>query len=223
MHELLWLFMALLSPSGGLGAQKDACPIIGQKPGIYSGLGTILCFQDVDSERRHLEIPSPDHAILLVVDGTTGKITENGQQVGSPFDIGIEETDIIWSPDSRAMITTMSLGGLGPVSADVSYFRNHLHSDAPSITHIIQKDFAMRHPDSPCTTNVNVGGLTWEGVDKAVFVAEVPSSSSCGKMIGYFEAYVLSIPDGRILARYSHRQTIERWRSVLSPQMLDDR
>jgi hypothetical protein len=223
MRGLACFVMGLVSLTAASSAQEHPCPLAGEKPGMYSRLGTILCFQDVDAERRHLEIPSPDGSILLLVDGTTGKIIKDGRQLGPSFDIGIEETDVIWSPDSRALITTLSLGGLGPVSAGVSYIDDDLRPEVPSITKLIQKDFVLRHPDEPCNKSVNVGGLTWEGSDKVVFIAEIPSSSSCGKMLGYFETYVVSIPGGKILARYSHKQTVKRWRSILAPRMLDDR
>jgi hypothetical protein len=223
MRGLACLVMGLVSLSAASSAKEHSCPTTGEKPGMYSRLGTILCFQDVDAERRHLEIPSPDGAVLLLVDGTTETVVKGGRQLGPSFDIGTEETDVIWSPDSRAVITTLSLGGLGPVSAGVSYIPDGLRPEVPSITKLIQKDFALRHPDRPCNENVNVAGLTWEGSHKAVFAAEVPSSSSCGKMIGYFEGYVVSIPEGKILARFSHKQTVKRWRSILAPQMLDDR
>jgi hypothetical protein len=223
MRGLVCLVMGLVSLSATPSAQERPCPITGEKPGMYSRLGTILCFQDVDAKRRHLEIPSPDGSILLLVDGTTEKVIKDGRQLGPSFDIGIEETDVIWSPNSRAMITTLSLGGLGPVSAGISYISDGLHPEVPSINKLIQKDFALRHSDGPCSKNVNVAGLSWEDSDKVVFIVEVPSSSSCGKMMGYFEAYVVSIPGGKIVARYSHKQTVKRWRSILAPPMLDDR
>jgi len=42
-------------------------------------------------------------------------------------------------------------------------------------------------------------------------------------MIGYFEAYIVSIPEGNILARYSQRETVRRWRKTLISEMLEDK
>jgi hypothetical protein len=220
MLQLLSFYLLL---TGFLGdrVREPNCPKTGERPGFYSKLGIILCFQDVDNEIRHLEIPSPDGSDLLVVDGYDGKFTKNGKQVGHSFKVARDE-EVIWSPDSTALIFTTSYGGLGPVVAGVGYVHKH-GPEVPDVTKPIQKDFAARHRCGPCCDDVNVGGLAWEeGSKRAIFIAEVPSSSSCGDMLGYFEAYVVSIPQGQILARYPKKDAVKRWRKVLARGMLDD-
>jgi hypothetical protein len=114
-----------------------------------------------------------------------------------------------------------SLGGEGPGTAGVIYVRQEAPG-VPDITDLIIKDFASRHPDSICSDAANVGGLSWvDGSDRAVFIAQEPSSSSCGSLIGYWESYVVSIPQGKILARYSKKETVRRWRKILVPEMLE--
>ena len=180
-----------------------------------------MCFQDIDKEIRHLEVPSPDGSTMLVVDGYEGKFNKRGQSAGKSFTLGRDE-EVIWSPDSQAIIVSLSLGGTGPVAAGVVYVSPR-GFEAPDVTKAIRKDFASRHPNVPCNESVNVAGLSWEGSSlRAVFLAEVPSSSACGDLMGRFEAYVVSLPDGKILTRYTQNDTVKRWRKVLSPQMLSE-
>jgi hypothetical protein len=224
MRQSAWFILILVSAASNSSTAQHGCTKAGERPGFYSKLGIILCSQDADTKQRHLEIPSPDGSVILLVDGNDARFIERGAQVGPSWTVGPNEEEIIWSPDSRAVITTLSLGGLGPVTAGIGYVHQETSPSAPDITRAIQKDFASRHPNDPCTSNVNVGGLTWEeGSRKAVFLAEVPSSSSCGRMMGYFEAYVVSIPEGTIVAQYVQKETLKRWRKVLVPEMLDDK
>jgi len=215
----LFIGLLLIGAASTIG-RPSTCRKDGQRPGYYSRRGIILCFQDIDSQKRHLEIPSPDGSIILTVDGNEGTFKLNGKQIGQSFSVPVD-AEIIWSPDSQFIINTMSLGGLGPVTAGISYVVPG-RPEIPDVTIPIQKDFAAHHSGSPCTKKVNVGGLTWEKDSRtAVLLAEVPASSACGSLMGYFEAYEVSVPEGKILARHDNRETIKRWRKVLTPQMLE--
>ncbi len=223
MQGLAWLLTLMTCLLGRFVGTQQSCPRTGERPGYASKLGVILCYQDFDGGHRHLEIPSPDGAVLLVVDGDSGKFMESTKQLGQPFTVGRDE-EIIWSPDSKALIFTLNLGGLGPTIASVGYVDSKVDLQLPDFTATIKADFAARHVGAECSKDVNVGGLAWEeGSKRAVFVAEVPSSSSCGKMLGHFEAYVISIPEGKILARLSQKETKKRWRKILIPELLDDK
>src|SRR5262249_8127607 len=93
----------------------------------------------------------------------------------------------------------------------------------PSLTEIIQKDFVSGHEGDRCWEHANVGGLTWlEGGREALFVAEVPPSPHCEGSGGHFEAYVISIPEGRILKRYEMKEALKKWRALLGPGLRHD-
>lgn len=220
MNLLIWFFLISgFSPNSQ--RIKMACPNSGEKSGFYSQLAINLCFQDDESERRHLEIPSPDGSVVLVVDGYRGKFVEKGHQIGEQLLI-MRNSDVIWSPDSRAVVLTSSLGAIGPVTAAVIYVHTELFQEEPDITNLVQQEFASHHPHGPCSKEVNVGGLSWEpGSKSAVFLAQVPPSSSCGGMLGYFEAYVVTLPKARIVARYPQKDAIQHWRKILRPEMLE--
>jgi hypothetical protein len=219
MYRILaLLFAGMLTTQGVAHAKEQDCTLAGQKPGYYSRLGVVLCFQDSERGMRHLEVPSPDGTVTLRVDGSQGSFFEKGRQTGPAFTVAADE-EVVWSSDSKALLTTVSLGGLGPAKTGVLY----VHADSaslPDLTKLVQDDFAARHKGKPCNQNVNVGALTWEEkTTRAVLVAEVPSSSACGAMMGHFEAYELSLPDGKILARYTMEKTIQKWRTLLPPTL----
>jgi hypothetical protein len=44
----------------------------------------------------------------------------------------------------------------------------------------------------------------------------------CENADGYFEAYVVSIPEGRILQRYSMSETVKLYRKILGPRLVGD-
>jgi hypothetical protein len=200
-------------------AGPGGCPEVGQKPGQYSQLSVDLCYQDSSKRLRQLKIASPDRSIMLTVDGESGKFYQNGQALGVPFAVPFEE-EWIWSPDSRAVIVTTFLGNASPEIAGVS-FVDGVPIVRDDLMVSIQKDFAARHPGLPCSSEPNVAGLIWIGTTKAVLVAEI-QPLHCENADGYFEGYVASIPDSKILQTYSMEETIKLFRKVLGPRLLGD-
>jgi hypothetical protein len=221
---MFWFVWLVLLSNGVLEnpSKVPVCPKPGLKPGDFSQVSVYLCFQNEDAESRHLQIPSPDQSVFLVVDGEDAKFYANGHEIRHPILVGRDE-EIIWSPDSRALIFTLSLGAAGPVLAGIPFLDEELDSKEPNITKIIKKSFAARHPTDPCWKGANVGGLGWlEGSRKAVLIAEIPPSPQCEDTGGYFNAYVVSLPEGRIVKRYSMKQAIRRWHKLLGQRLRDD-
>jgi hypothetical protein len=222
MIILGWLLLALGNLLIASQSLDNGCPMQGRAGG-FSRLSVDLCFQDFENERRQLEIPSPDQSLRLVVNGMDGQVYAQDRKVGPSIGI-VNDEEVIWSPDSRAILFTLSFGAAGPVSAAFSGVRGASAADnETSVTQTIRADFASHHSKNRCHAEANVGGLAWlDGSRKAVFVAEVPPSPQCEKDGGYFEGYVVSFPDGSILERYSMKETIRRWRGVLGSRLEDD-
>jgi hypothetical protein len=221
MWKYLIASLLILSCSSIANPGQKDCPETGKKPGEYSQLSVELCFQDWNKGRRHLRVESPDHSLQLVVDGNNGLLYKQGRAMATTFVVTPDE-EWIWSPDSRAVIVTTHLGNAGPESAGVT-FVDGLPTVPDDLAETIQKDFALRHVKSPCGSEPNVAGLTWlDGSKEAVLVAEIPASPHCEKADGYFEAYVVSIPKGRILRRYSMVETVKKFGSILGPRLLGD-
>jgi len=200
---------------------RTGCPSQG-RAGEFSRLSVDLCFQNVETQQRQLEIPSPDHSLQFVVKGKDGQIYAQDQKVGPLFGV-LRDEEIIWSADSRAILFTLSFGASGPVSADFAGVRDTSHDRESSVTETIRADFASHHARDRCHQEANVGGLTWlDGSEKAVLIAEVPPSPQCEKDGGYFESYVVSFPSGKVLARYSMKETVRRWHDILGSRLEDD-
>lgn len=198
-------------------ARQGNCPETGRKPGQFSQLSVEACFH-ANTDRRHLQITSPGGSIILVVTNDTGQLYKDGQRLGAASPVGDEE--LLWSPDSRAIISTLYLGNAGPIAAGVSFVGGH--PAVPAITKIVQKEFANRHRDLQCSEAPNVAGLRWlRDSREAVFVAEI-QPLHCYPAGGYFEAYVVPIPEGKVLAIYPMGRAIKRFRNALGPRLLDD-
>jgi hypothetical protein len=156
------------------------------------------------------------------VNGKDAQVYAQDQKVGPPFGIASDE-EIIWSPDSRALLFTLSFGAAGPVLADFGTVQRASTDKETDFTQTIRTDFASRHSKDNCHAEANVGAVTWlDGSRKALFVAEVPPSPQCDKDGGYFEGYVVSFPDGSILERYSMKERTRRWRGVLGSRREGD-
>ncbi len=216
---LLLLVLLACSPTFARPPQHG-CPKGGTHGGIYSKLGVALCFQNVERDQRHLEILSPNASVSLIIDGYQGKFVQNGGQIGNTFEVA-SDSQVIWSPDSRAVLLTFSLGGLGPVKTGILYVHPDAVAGTPDLTSLVQKNFAAHHSSEPCAKDVNVGALSWSADSQhVILIAAVPSSSSCGASMGNFEAYDVSPQNGQVLAWYSEKDAIRKWRKILAQDML---
>jgi hypothetical protein len=195
--------------SGGV-----ACPVAGQ-PGIYSKLSTFLCFQDFETGQRHLGIASPDGLVQYVIDGEDGRFYVRGRPTGQQLMVG-NDGEIIWSPDSKAIIRTNSFGAAGPTIADVEYIETKRADRSLDITGEIRQSFATRYRGVECAHNVNVAGLGWErGSTEALFVAQIAPIPDCGTDWGYFDVYVVAVPQAKILRIYPMAVAIRRFGNLL--------
>jgi hypothetical protein len=222
---MYWIVPLILLSNVFLGTSYQrlvGCPQSGQRLGEFSQDSVDLCFQDEDNERRNLEMSSPDHSVLLKIDGQEGRFYSGGHEIGPAFKVA-RDVEIIWSPDSRAVIFTLSLGAAGPVAADFGVVHGPSSAADIALTERIRRDFASHHLKDKCHEEVNVAGLTWlDGSARAVLIAEVPPSPQCTESGGYFEAYIVSFPNGQILERCSMKETIRRWRKVFGPRLKGD-
>jgi hypothetical protein len=216
----LWLLLALTGLYHPLPPASAGCPKNGQ-PGRYSKDSIELCFQNVDTRQRFLEIPSPDRSVILVVNSDDADLRIAGRNVAS-FPATSDE-EVLWSPDSRSLVVTSSFGASGPAVAYIKAVPSKGLRDVPDPTSIIRRDFAGRHHAVECSESVNVGGLGWiDGSRNVLLVAQIPTTPQCGEDWGYFDVYVMSIPEGKILRRYSMREALTRFKRFLGPGLRRD-
>jgi hypothetical protein len=132
-----------------------------------------------------------------------------------------EDEEVIWSPDSKGLLITFCLGAMGPCEAETSL---DTYAGSRPLTEIVQTAFSAGRTNDPCYTEANVAGLSWEeGSKEVVLIAEVSPSPECPRDGGYFEGFVMSVPEGRITAHYTMVETVKRWRKILSRHLLEDR
>ena len=216
---LLWFLVGLIGFFHPLTAVAG-CPKSGQ-PGVYSKQSIRLCFQNFDNGQRFLEILSPDQSVTLVIKGDEAELSIAGHSVGS-FPASRDQ-EVLWSPDSRALIVTSSFGASGPTAAYVKPVPGKGLPEMPDPTAAIRRNFAYQHHGVECSELVNVGGLGWiDGSRNALFVAQIPSTPECGNDWGYFDVYVISNPKGKIVRVYRMAVALMHFKSFLGPSLRRD-
>ncbi len=207
------VFIAVVLTAGATNPPN--CPTSGHPGFRLSKISTNLCFQDLHNKYRHLFIPAPDRSVALAVDGYKGEFVKNGKILGQPFDVA-EDEEIVWSPDSKAIMATFGLG-TDLFSTDLAYV-DPKRTKIPDITASIQKDSALHHPCVTSSQSVPVLGLTWQKDSRqAVLVAVLPGSCAGADATDNFDAYVIAIPGGAILGRYPQIVAQKKWHKVMLP------
>jgi hypothetical protein len=142
---------------------------------------------------------------------------------------GWRPQELLWSSDGRQFI----LNGSENAYAGNAFLVVNLHDRNPKareITEAAQHDMVRRFP--PCKAanreeeicrpverhpHFNMSAITWTRDSRAVVVmAEVPSSSSYGGIMGQVEGYEIDSVSGRILKRLSATQFKARWQSKMA-------
>lgn len=125
--------------------------------------------------------------------------------------------EVLWSQDSNAVAVTTSDGGwVGTWNVRVLQIENDTLKER-SVTADTASDFSRRHPceERPIP---NIAALSWlQDSSRLLLVAEVSPARPCVEM-GLIMGYSVSIPSGRIEARYSERVVREKFASSLGPR-----
>lgn len=202
------------------GAQS--CPKAGEKHGYWSKQAIVVC-ENLATSQMHLEMSSPDSKKLLFVTGKDLVGTfflksgdETNRESLFPAYVGAEA---LWSPDSKGVAVTTCYGGGGPCTVQTT-----LDDDRESPTAIVSDLFSEGHKNDMCYTNANVGVLTWEkSSESIVLIVEIPPSPQCdGHNGGYFEAFVVSFSERKVVSRFNMQETVRRWHSILGAGLLND-
>ena len=195
----------------------QTCPRTGWEKGYWSRLAAQPCRENMDLDP--VKIPSPDQKqALLIKKEEVFLLSGNGAE--QKIFYYARGTEFLWSPDSKLVLMTYCFGAAGPCGAESSV----QGSSDFSITDMVRTEFASGHKGDDCYEVANIGGLTWEdGSDKVVVIAEVPPAPSCAEHNeGYFESFVVSLSQRKVVDRYSMQETIHRWRSILGSGLHSD-
>lgn len=196
---------------------------------------------DLSCANPPTQIASPDHRSSVEIVCNLQKkqyptysiriAAGDGKSYTAPLDEGAHE--LLWSPDSKAFFID------GATSAYAGFFlivyrvnpSTGIHKNV--ITRMAQRNMVISFP--PCKAynrdasicgriavdpQYNMSGIAWTHDSSAIDVfAEVPCSSSYGGIMCQVLGYELSVPDGRILRRFTARQVQSRWQKLMAWKM----
>jgi hypothetical protein len=203
-------------------SRAQRCPKAGERPGYWSTLAAVVC-EDTVNGKMQLEMQSPDRKRTLFAQGQNldGKLfLKSGDQSNTAELSAVRPgEEVLWSLDSEELAVTTCFGASGPCVVWTSQDDNR---ETPG--EIVKKTFAAGHEGDACYTEANTGALTWEdGSDKIVIIAEVPPNPQCeGHSDGYFEAFVVSLSERKVISRFNMKETTHRWHRILGTGLRSD-
>lgn len=226
-RQLLFTLLAAMLLLSHRSLWAQSCPKAGDKGTYWSKQAVEVCW-DKATDQLHLEAPSPAGKKLLYVNGPahTASFYLKSDHEGAPQELyaAFAGAEVLWSPDSKAVAITTCFGGNGPCSVDTIQVDDNeaqLDDSRRSPFEIVQDAFAIGHEGDVCHTEANVGALTWQdGSDKIVLIAEVPTAHCDGG--GYFEAFVVSFSERKVISRFNMQETLHRWHSILGSGLRND-
>jgi hypothetical protein len=186
------------------------------QPGIWSADAAYLwpgptVIADYPKDGRSIEVASPDKRLVLLIGESTLSVApanHPGKHIGP--DIPVEDlAEVLWAPDSKAFALTQSNGGwVGSWNVAV-YLVNEDGIQRINIGDQAFAEFKARKVVRKKDCNIeapNIGAVAWiDGSSRLIILAEAPPHSSCCDM-GYVKGFLLEIPNGKILARYSRAE-----------------
>jgi hypothetical protein len=146
----------------------------------------------------------------------------NGQNPEGPRKFTVEDwREFGWAPDSKTFYLTQSEGFSTGYGVEVYRIEGGRIRRFPGIDRAVRRDFDRRHRcgDEDIGNDPNIAGLLWvKGTSELLVVAEVPPIGICRES-EYFGGYLISVPDGRIITRYSPREIMARWPGLLGERL----
>lgn len=133
--------------------------------------------------------------------------------------------EFLWAPDSSALAVTYSDGGDAGDSHMGVYRFGPDAKDPIDVTAAAEADFLAHHPRCPAKPEPNLAAIAWlDGTDRLLVAAQVPRHSDCDDR-GTFALYEVSVPDGKVLAKYGQLEAKRRFGEKLGPALrrADDR
>lgn len=133
--------------------------------------------------------------------------------------------EFLWAPDSSALAVTYRDGGDAGDSHMGVYRFGPDAKDPIDVTAAAEADFLAHHPRCPAKPEPNLAAVAWlEGANRLLVAAQVPRHSDCDDR-GTFALYEVSVPDGKVLAKYGQLEAKQRFGDKLGPALrrADDR
>lgn len=213
---VLGFFFGLFLAPRPARSQTVECPP-GCSPGRWSSEAIDLSVARVKApeEARDIRIASPDRSKSIRVVNERWWVESSGHKIFAQSSAAtiFYPTEVAWSPDSSAFYITDSVGYTTGYHIAVYRIAGTRLREIKDIHRKVQRDFAKRHG---CELGhlPNVAGLHWEDAGHLLVVGDEPNVGVCDEM-NYFGGYMISLPDGKILARYSPQMLENQWKRAL--------
>lgn len=191
--------------------------------GLYSAVATIGC------GRSPTLLISPDGKLKLT-HSTDAAGARHWQAETSRGTVSLEThawpcPEFLWAPDSSALAVTYSEGG-NPGDFRLTLYRFGAVQERPlDIAAAARADFMSHYPRCSGPGRPDLAAVAWlEGASRLLVAAQVQPHSDCDNR-GTFALYEVSVPDGKILAKYGQLEAKRRFGDKLGPALrrADDR
>ncbi len=218
--RLLGLLLALVVLPGINFGKTVECPP-GCSPGRFSSAATDLSWERVRAPATDRDIItySPDrHSVLRVVNDRWWVEIE-GKKIKPPRKSSeiYYPAEWAWAPDNKTFFITSSFGETTGYRMKIYRIDRGRIRMISNPTNRIIAAFNVAHKceyivdGEDYGNDPNVAGLVWlEGSRQILVVAEVPNLGICKQMY-YFGGFLLTVPSGQILQRFSTLELIDRW------------
>jgi hypothetical protein len=205
--------------------QTSGCPSKGRL-----GQWAVTACTGVDT--RDLRVYSPDRSKAVHVvryrwwvelGGRRTSLSKKASYVTYP-------AELAWAPDNQTFYVTQSESEFGGFHTDIYRVNNDEIEQLPDLYQIVGREFDRQHECTVFHSNSkktvryksSIAGFKWtSGGNQLVVVVEVPQDNIC-KNAGYFQGYLISIPDERVIERYSSRELARRWKDLLGERLKGD-
>lgn len=231
-HRFVIVLLSL-APSVAWG-QGSVCPSWGE-PGQWSVAATDLSSPSKDlfctnENLRDIRVYSPDHKMALHIVGDHWWVEIGKQQ------ILLQRTrarvsypsEVAWAPDGKAFYITHSDGSIAGFLTEIYRVADNQVEQMPDINRAVQHDFDRRHKcvvsqnGRDIVGHANIAALGWaDGSSQILVVAEAPPNNFCNQS-SYFEGFLLSLPGGEILKRYTPQALVHGWSKMLGDRLTGD-
>ena len=191
--------------------------------GVYSALSTTGC------GRNETLLVSPDDKVKLT--HSTDAAGARHWQAETSRGVVLLEThawpcpEFLWAPDSSALAVTYSEGG-NPGDFRLALYRFGAGQEGPlDIAATARADFMNHYPRCSGPRSPDLAAIAWlDGASRLLVAAQVQPHSDCDDR-GTFALYEVSVPDGKILAKYGQLEAKRRFGDKLGPALrrADDR
>lgn len=191
--------------------------------GVYSAVATIGC------GKNEALLVSPDGKLRLT--HSTDAAGARHWQAETAVGARSLEThawpcpEFLWAPDSSALAVTYSNGGDAGDSHMGVYRFGSGAKDPIDITAAAEADFLAHYPRCPARPEPNLAAVAWlDGANRLLVAVQVPPHSDCDDR-GSFALYEVSVPDGKVLAKYGQLEAKRSFGDKLGPALrrADDR